>query len=411
MVRHVLGLMWNRRSVSVLVVFEIAATFVVTFVVAALSLHAWDNYRRPLGFSYENIWRVSVNKAMSESPIGPGDARAIEDIRAALRHVPGVLGAQSIHSTPFTGSIVARPLGREKEQVTTATNILSAAGVADLGVRIIAGRSFGPEDEGQDYRAALVSRDFVNMAFRGASPLGKRINFQTPEMFSALGVELNAQQRRELLREIRPVGVIEDFRQNGEFTEAAPTVILLESPQDSVSSELFVKVVPGAQRRLEERLVAAVTGAAAGFNATVTPWEELRSAHHLEALLPLRIGATLAVFLLAMVALGLVGIVWQDVVRRTHEMGVRRAAGASAGAVRGQILLEVLVIGAAGVAFGALTAIQVPLLSIVPQIDWPAAGPALGLSAVLMLALAAGAALYPALLASGRQPAAALRYE
>ena len=37
--------------------------------------------------------------------------------------------------------------------------------------------------------------------------------------------------------------------------------------------------------------------------------------------------------------------------------------------------------------------------------------PALGLSALLILLLAAGAALYPALLASRREPADALRYE
>jgi putative ABC transport system permease protein len=99
------------------------------------------------------------------------------------------------------------------------------------------------------------------------------------------------------------------------------------------------------------------------------------------------------------------------VVRRTREMGVRRAAGASAGAVCGQILLEVLVIGSSAIVIGGLLAIQIPLLSIVPQIDWAAALPALGLSALLILMLAAGAALYPALLASGREPADALRYE
>jgi putative ABC transport system permease protein len=212
-------------------------------------------------------------------------------------------------------------------------------------------------------------------------------------------------------REIRAVGIIGDFRQYGEFTEKSPYVILLEDPDDSASTELLVKVAPGSQRRLEERIVAAVRGAAVGFNATVTPWEELRATQHLWVLLPLRIGATLAVFLLAMVAFGLIGIVWQDVVRRTHEMGVRRAEGASAGAIRAQILLEVVVIGGTGILVGSLVAIQIPLLSVVQQIDWAASLPALGLSAALILLLSAGAALYPALLASGLQPADALRYE
>jgi putative ABC transport system permease protein len=127
--------------------------------------------------------------------------------------------------------------------------------------------------------------------------------------------------------------------------------------------------------------------------------------------LPLRIGATLGAFLLAMVVLGLIGIVWQDVVRRTQEIGLRRAAGASARSVRRQIVLEVLVVGLFGIAIGAVVAVQFPLLEFVRQIDWTSAPPALAAAAALILGLAALAALYPAWLASRREPADALRYE
>lgn len=413
MFRHVLGLMWNRRRGSRLVIVEMAAAFLVTFVVCALALHAWSNYRRPLGFTYENIWQVILSNEASVDLLArppPGFARQLDDIRMLVRQLPGVLCADFIDYTPFWGGGGARLLGREGAQVTTWLNTLSAAGVADLGVRVIAGRSFGPQDEGQDYRAALVNRDFVNKAFGGVSPLGRRINFVRADMLAGLPPEVRRAALRE--REIRPVGIIDDFRQDGELAESTPYAILLKDPDEvSAAEDLFVKVAPGAPRALEERIAAAVRSAAPGFNATVTPWAELRARRDFEALLPLRIGATLAAFLLAMVALGLIGVVWQDVVRRTHEMGVRRAAGAPAGAVRAQILLEVLVTGGAGIVIGAPIALQIPLLSIVPQIDWAAALPALGLSAVLILLLAAGAALYPALLASGRQPADALRCE
>jgi putative ABC transport system permease protein len=410
MLSHILRLIWNRRRANLLVIIEIATAFLVTFVVLALSLHAWGNYQRPLGFTYEDIWRVQVNDEAHGSVLGgssPALRKAIEDIRAAIRGIPGVVGADSIEITPFLGAADEPALGREGAAVMTMQNTLSAAAVADLGVHVNQGRSFGPEDEGQDYRAALVNRDFVDMAFGGESPLGRRINFLTPEELSRMAPE----DARKMSREIRPIGVIDDFRQDGEFEEKMPYVILLEEPDGNAFNDLLVKVAPGTGRRLEERVVAAVREAAAGFNATVTPWREIRASRHVAVLLPLRIGATLAAFLLAMVALGLIGIVWQDVVRRTHEMGVRRAAGASAGAVRAQVLLEVLVTGGAGIVIGGFAALQIPLLSIVPQIDWAAALPALALSAVLVLAVAAEAALYPALVASGRQPADAIRYE
>ncbi len=413
MVRHILRLLWNRRRANWLVTVEIAAAFVVIFVVLGLSLHAWSNYRQHLGFTYGNIWRVAVNNdGLGAQPhMLEREMRASRDeILAAIRRLPGVDGAHAITSTPFAGFWAISPLGPEGSAVWTKMNSLSGAALKDLGTPIVEGRRFGPEDESQAYRAAIVNRYFVDQVFGGRNVIGQRINFPPPGAANLLP-NMSPEDAREAAREIRVVGVIEDFRQDGEFAEGVPYVILREEPVGFVPTDLFVKVAPGVDRRLEERIVAAVRTAAAGFSATITPWAELRATNHVQSLLPFRVGATLAVFLFAMVALGLIGIVWQDVVRRTQEIGVRRAAGASAGAVRTQILLEVLVVGCAGILIGSVVAIQVPLLSIVKQIDWAAAVPALGLSAVLILLLAAGAALYPARLASRREPADALRYE
>jgi putative ABC transport system permease protein len=413
-VTHILRLIWNRRRANWLVAAEVAAAFLVLFVVFALSLNAWNNYRRPLGFAYENIWRVSVtNDGLGADPhMLQKETRASRDqILAAIRLLPGVAGAHSIVGTPFTGLWSIGLLGPPGRMVFVKQNWLSAAGLGDLGVRVVEGRMFGPEDEGQEYHAALVNRYFVDHVLSsGRSPIGQRINFFPPQDPKAIA-HLSPEEIHEAGREIRVVGVIDDFRQDGEFAEGMPYVILREEPVGYVPTDLFVKVAPGTDRRLEEQIVTTVRTAASGYTAAITPWEELRDANHVYALLPFRIGATLAVFLLAMVALGLIGIVWQDVVRRTQEIGVRRAAGASTGAVRSQILLEVLVIGCAGILIGSLLAIQVPLLSIVKQVDWPVTIPALGLSALVILLIAAGAALYPALLASRREPALALRYE
>jgi len=410
MLEHVLRLLWNRRNASRLVIVEVAAAFLVVFVVCALALHAWGNYRRPLGFTYENTWRVRVASEQGSPQPGKkidGLRETMDDILAAVRQIPGVIAAHSIAGTPFSESRAIALLGRQGVAIVTMHNTMTGGAVKDLGLRVVEGRSFGPQDEGQEYQAALVNREFVKLAFDGASPVGRRINFASPESLS----RLPPKQARYLMREVRVVGVIDDFRQNGELAEPMPYAIYSPVPDGVVPTELFVKVPAGTDRRLEERIVATVKSVASGFSATVTPWQELRATNHLQTLLPLRIGATLATFLLAMVALGLIGIVWQDVVRRTQEIGVRRAAGASARAVRAQILLEVLAIGCAGVAVGSLVAIQFPLLAIVKQIDWAAALPALGLAALLVLLLAAGAALYPALLASRREPADALRYE
>src|SRR4029078_1542329 len=113
---HFLRLIWNRRNVSRLVILEVAAAFVVLFVVSALALHAWGNYRRTLGFNYENIWRVYVYSE-SAGNVQPGqkpDAlrATMEDVLQAVRQIPGVLAAYPISSTPFINTINVSGFGR-----------------------------------------------------------------------------------------------------------------------------------------------------------------------------------------------------------------------------------------------------------------------------------------------------------
>lgn len=412
MLRHALTLVWNRRRANRLVVIEVAAAFVVVFVLLALALRAWSHYQRPLGFVYENVWGVALTSEDQASGFGlplSATRATSDDVLAALRRLPRVEAAHILALEPFVGGNRIGPAGRDANStISTRYNTMDVGAAEALGIDLVEGRAFGPEDEGQDYTAALVNRTFVERAFGGESPVGRRINFVSPEFVARLPPEAAAAAAAS--REIRVVGVIDDFRQHGEFVEPRPYSIQLIQP-DEAAMELFVKLAPGTPRGFEEQIVATVEAIAPQWRATVTPWEDMRATAHRETLLPFRIGGTLGAFLLGMVVLGLIGIVWQDVVRRTQEIGLRRAAGASAGGVRRQIVLEMLVVGAVGVAIGTVVAVQFPLLEIVQEIEWAFAGPALALSAALILALAALAALYPAWLASRREPADALRYE
>ena len=410
MFEHALKLVWNRRHANRLVVVEVAAAFVVVFVLLALAVHAWNNYRRPLGFVYESIWRVELTT--EDRARGPGVApqatRATsDDVLAALRQLPRVEAAHALAPAPFVGGTRSSGRGRdENSTIRTYYNVVTAGALEALGVRVVEGRQFRPADEAEDYTPVVVNRTFVEQAFGAENPIGRRINFMSTELLARMPPEVARVQNREL----RVVGIVDDFRQQGEFAEPLPYALVLSQPNDE-AMDLFVKVAPGTDRSFEAQIVATVEAIAPAWRATVTPWEELRATAHRRTLLPLKIGATLGAFLLAMVVLGLIGIVWQDVVRRTQEIGVRRATGASAARVRRQLVLEVLVVGLFGIAIGTAVAVQFPLLELVAQIDWASAAPALALSAAAILVLAGLAAFYPAWLASRREPADALRYE
>jgi putative ABC transport system permease protein len=128
-------------------------------------------------------------------------------------------------------------------------------------------------------------------------------------------------------------------------------------------------------------------------------------------LAPIVVGAIIGAFLIAMVALGLTGVLWQSVTRRTREIGLRRAMGASGSGVHRQILAEVALLATIAVIGGTLVIAQLPILGAF-RIVTPSAYTLGFLGALATIyALTVLCGLYPSWLASRLQPADALRYE
>lgn len=407
MFKSALKLIWNRRRVNRLVVVEIAAAFLITFLLTAIAVELVGNYRRPLGFDYENVLSVTLRNReatggfqFSLSPLEGSFSGMLEDVLSAVRALPRAETVAPIFGTPYGGPTrIERGLLLNPVINQTTPEALKA-----IGVELAAGRWFGPEDEGQDYRAVLVNRTFAERAFGSVDEaVGQRID-------RPIGG-----QGGESLREVRIVGVIEEFRQDGEFSATTPYMFdFWEVPSDTsriASVTLLVKTVPGTDASFDEQIVRTAESVAPGWLASVTSWEQLRASRLRLTLLPLKAGATLAAFFIALVVMGVIGVLWQDVVRRTEEIGLRRAIGASAAAVRRQIQLETVIVAAFGILIGTVIAIQFPLLELVEVIDWATAVPALALSATAILALVLLGAQYPSWLASRRAPADALRYE
>jgi putative ABC transport system permease protein len=138
---------------------------------------------------------------------------------------------------------------------------------------------------------------------------------------------------------------------------------------------------------------------------------ELRTAFYRLALAPLIAGALVAAFLLLMVGLGLMGVVWQNVTRRTREIGLRRAAGASGAAIRRQLLGELLLTASLGLVAGAVLVLQLPALGVLAFVPWRVVVAGVVLALAVLVLITAGSGLYPSWLASRMSPAEALRYE
>jgi putative ABC transport system permease protein len=115
-----------------------------------------------------------------------------------------------------------------------------------------------------------------------------------------------------------------------------------------------------------------------------------------------------------MVALGLTGVVWQNVTQRVREIGLRRAKGARIEDIHRQILGELAVMTSLALIVAVALVAQLPLLPLpaaFAMINGSAFAASIAISVLTIYGLTIGCGWYPARLATRIQPAEALHYE
>ena len=135
------------------------------------------------------------------------------------------------------------------------------------------------------------------------------------------------------------VGVIQDFGKDGEIAWLGNYVFDRDSctradPPRCREEDLLVKVRPGTPVALGDACALAARGRPGLVRRRQDPSAEPRNPAPRLRLAPLAFLGLVGLFLLLMVVLGLTGVVWQNVTRRTREIGLRRAKGSTAGSAK-----------------------------------------------------------------------------
>ncbi len=400
MLQHIFKLIWNKKREHTLLITEVAVAFLVVFTLSVTLIGSWRLYHTPLGYDYEEAWSVYIQIG------GNWDEENITRIRQvvqATRELPEVEWAHVMWGPPFMSyRWSSRVVGDDDRSIQSLFNYTNDGGLADIGVELIDGRWFGPEDEGLDHDVVVVSRRLREELFPDSSPLGKNIrNFSEYE---------EGEERREL----RVVGVFEEFRQLGEFATLGPyafTRFTLTGEEEDGINILALKVRPGTTAEFEEALLKRLRGVARTWDFQVTSWVDQREEINRRYTLPITIMTIIGGFLMLMVAFGLFGVLWQNVTRRTQEIGLRRAMGATQSSIQSQIISELLIVSLMGIGIGLIIAVQFPLLDAAAMFSWSNSIYG-GISAtVVILGMSAMCAWYPSRVATRYSPATALHYE
>jgi putative ABC transport system permease protein len=254
---------------------------------------------------------------------------------------------------------------------------------------LTSGRWFEPADQVSEKKPIIINRIMQEELFGEENPLGKEVEY---------GDDIR-----------KVVGIYEHYKYGGEFSESASQMFVGVS-SDHVFRKVIMHIKPGTGAQFESKMLKEMGQLAKGVTLTVNYLDEMRSNMLLQVWLPMMIFLIISGFLIFNVALGLFGVLWQNINIRKGEIGVRRAVGATQVNIGWQFTGEVLVLSSLAMIVGTFFAIQFPLLGVFGLSPWVYLA-AIGASIMVIYALVVICAFFPSRQASLLHPALALHEE
>jgi len=324
---------------------------------------------------------------------------AVERVRA----IPGVEDAAETGSIPISGNSWTNNMwmdGSDSGHGREISRSLVGAGYFRMiGTALIAGREFNERDTHASENVAVVSEEFVRRFSLGPNPVGEKFwiektPFAPQTAVEIIGVAKNSKYSN-LRQEFMPVAFF-PLSQFPQPLRGGSILIRSDAPLD--------RLTPAIRRALGE----TSPDIQYSFSVFKTRIEQSLLRERLMAILSGLFGA-LAVLL---ASVGLYGVISYTVARRTNEIGIRIALGASRGSVIGLVLRETGVLLGAGVGVGIVISLAVGRAVRSLLFGLEASDPLTLVAAGTALAVVALLASYlPARRASMVDPAIALRGE
>jgi predicted permease len=267
-----------------------------------------------------------------------------------LDAIPGVGSSAAARAIPFIdaiGFLVPITFGDNGEKVTAQFywNVVTSDFFEAMNIPILQGRTFIPADRTGE-RVAIVNQAFVKQYLAGRTPAGTAFSWTgNNTTYRIVGVV--AGTKNETLGEGDRPQLYESLTQISDIAYGSQTelefVIRTVIPPESA-----LQPIREALRNIEPAagLEVATMASSIGF-----------------AFLPSQIGASLmgsaGVLGLILAAIGLYGIMFYSVSRRTQEIGIRMALGATRGDISRMIFLDSGKLVATGSVIGLVISVLV----------------------------------------------------
>lgn len=394
----------SRRWMSLLLAVQ-AGTAVLLLLAAGLLVSRFRELQQvELGFRPERILSAEIQLPEGEDDAAARGRAFWDTLLERLRGLPGVESAAVVLLRPLEGEIgwdlsyTADGQTQEEHLANPKANFetITPDYFETMGIPLLAGRAFNSQDQTDGLPVVILSESLARRHWPGGDAIGKRIKNFAPDSASPWKTV---------------VGVVGDARYRGlSISSLDYYVPYTQSPLLPIHVVLRTEGDPLALAPALEREVWALDRSLPV--AEVTTMEAQVASVLAEPRLLASLSGLFSVVAALLAAIGLYGVVSTAVLRRTREIGLRMALGASRSRVLRLVAQEGLLPAAAGAALGLLAAYWLRQ-ALASWLTGPAAAdPGVFAAVVLLLLAAAGLATWlPARRALKLDPSSALREE
>lgn len=415
------------RTGKALVTVQIALSLAL-LIAAGLFIRTLRNLRNvDLGFLCEDVIVADIDP----TPFGYSGHRLrtfYDRMLERVRSIPGVRAAALSGMTPMTGYMRESSFSAEEyqpkagQQMVAIENSVSSGYFGTLGIPILLGRDFRPEDEpavtpgdspmsafgrnssssgepsANASRLCIIDEGLAHRIFGGTNAIGRHISYS--DRYSAE----KALEIIGVVKAIHHAGVRSEDREGTFYVPSWSNGAEVRSLEVRVSKspEPVSAAIRRVVRELDPNVPVLRMRTLEGYVN-----DNLRRERMVAFL-----SGFFALLALGLASVGLYGVMAYTVTRRTREIGIRVALGAARGDVIRMVIYEAMVPVTCGIGIGIAGALAFERVLATLLYGLTATDPvSTGLAIVLMVVVALLAAAVPAYRAARLEPLGALRYE
>jgi len=399
-----LGPIWRailrNKGGFLLIALQIAVTMAIMVNAIAIMQERATQMARPTGMDEANIFVYSGTTFVPDID----KKNVITEDLEMIRNYPGVVDAIATNSYPLRDGGSSRGLqlqpGAGEDSIPTAIYYVDEHAIDTLGTQLIEGENFAPNqvvwndpELNTSPPTGVISKALADALFPDAtdSIVGKTVYMNNDDP-----VEI--------------IGVVERLQAAWKGWESVEQSMLVPLRLDSDRMHYVVRTEPGSR----ERLMPEIEDMLAQSNKNriienMRTMDEVRHRAYLGDSGMIKMLSFIVVLLTGITGFGIVGLASFSVSRRTRQIGVRRALGASKPAILRYFMIENFIVSSVGIIAGAILAIGLNMFMVQAFSLTPLSWYVIPLAMLILWIVGQAAVAGPARRASNITPAIATR--